>query len=33
MLSKLMSRYWWVLLFRGAVAILFGIAGARLPRA
>ncbi len=25
MLSKLMSRFWWVLLLRGAVAILFGI--------
>ena len=25
MLSKMMSRLWWVVLFRGAVAILFGI--------
>jgi uncharacterized membrane protein HdeD (DUF308 family) len=25
MLSKLMSSYWWVLLLRGVVAILFGI--------
>ena len=25
MLSKLLSRCWWVLLLRGAFAILFGI--------
>jgi uncharacterized membrane protein HdeD (DUF308 family) len=31
MLSKLMSRYWWVLLLRGAFAILFGIAALTYP--
>jgi uncharacterized membrane protein HdeD (DUF308 family) len=31
MLSKLMSRYWWVLLLRGTVAILFGIAALAYP--
>ena len=31
MLSKLMSRYWWVLLLRGAFAILFGIVALTYP--
>jgi len=31
MLSKLMSRYWWVLLLRGAFAILFGIVALAYP--
>ena len=31
MLSKLMSHYWWVLLLRGAVAILFGIVALTYP--
>ena len=31
MLSKLMSHYWWVLLLRGTVAILFGIAALAYP--
>ena len=31
MLSKLMSRYWWVLLLRGAFAILFGIVALTSP--
>lgn len=31
MLSKLMSTYWWVLLLRGVLAILFGIAAYAWP--
>ena len=31
MLSTLMSRYWWVLLLRGVLAILFGIAALAYP--
>jgi uncharacterized membrane protein HdeD (DUF308 family) len=31
MLSKLMSRYWWVLLLRGVFAILFGIVALAYP--
>ena len=31
MLSTLMSRYWWVLLLRGVVAILFGIVALGYP--
>ena len=31
MLSKLMSRYWWVLLLRGIFAILFGIVALAYP--
>ena len=31
MLSKLLSHYWWVLLLRGAFAILFGIVALTYP--
>jgi uncharacterized membrane protein HdeD (DUF308 family) len=31
MLSKMMSHYWWVLLLRGAFAILFGIVALAYP--
>jgi uncharacterized membrane protein HdeD (DUF308 family) len=31
MLSKLLSHYWWVLLLRGAIAILFGITALTYP--
>lgn len=31
MLSKLLSHYWWVLLFRGVFAVLFGIVALAYP--